>query len=306
MRKVTVSILTLLFVLFLSVWAGSASGVGLTGTDPSSIVVMSFNIRYGTAGDGENSWDNRKEFLVEVIRQESPDLVGTQEGLRFQLDYIKEGLPGYGEVGVGRNDGLSAGEYSAILYRLDRFSVLDSGTFWFSETPEIPGSMHWGNTIPRICSWVRFRDRESNDTFYLFNLHLDHQSQMSRERSVELLARRIHDRQEPVPVIVTGDFNAAEGNRAIRYLKGESPRASLRTESSPPPPMLIDSLRALHPEEEEMGTFNGFGSSDSRGKIDYILVDEWWSVLEAEIIRTSRDGRYPSDHFPVTARLTIR
>ena len=306
MIKTTLSILTFILILFLSGWAVTVSGAGPVGTEPSSITVMSFNIRYGTANDGENSWEHRKALLVDVIRQESPDLIGTQEGLRFQLNYIKEELPGYGEVGVGRNDGLTAGEYSAILYRSDRFSVLDSGTFWFSDTPEVPGSMHWGNTITRICSWARFEDRESGHTFYHYNLHLDHQSQMSRERSVELLTKRIHDRPDPAPVIVTGDFNAAEGNRAIRYLKGDSPRASLRTESSPPPPGLRDTFRVLHPDETEVGTFNGFGGSSSRGKIDYVLVDDGWQVVEGAIVRTSREGRYPSDHFPVTARLLIR
>ncbi len=306
MKKITVSLLALLFILSATGYSVSASRTAATvGTD-SPIVVMSFNIRYGTANDGENSWEHRKDLLVDVLRQESPDLIGTQEGLRFQLDYIKEELPGYGEIGVGRTDGMTAGEYSSILYRRDRFQVLNSGTFWFSDTPEVPGSKHWGNTITRICSWARFRDRENDSTFYLYNLHLDHQSQPSRERSVELLAARIHARPESAPVIVTGDFNAAEGNRAIGYLKGESPRASLQTESSPSPPMLRDTFRVLYPDREEVGTFNGFGDTTSRGKIDYVLTDERWQVIGAQIVRTSREGRYPSDHFPVTARLAIR
>ncbi len=306
MKKQFLTVLAFLLFLSLSGWTGSASGVGLSDQDPASIDVMSFNIRYGTAGDGENSWENRKEFLVDVLRQEAPDLIGTQEGLRFQLDYIKEALPDYGEIGVGRNDGETAGEYAAILYRSDRFLVLDSGTFWFSETPAVPGSMHWGNTITRICTWGRFRDRESGDTFYLYNLHLDHQSQMSRERSVELLARKMAEREEPDRLVVTGDFNADERNRAIRYLKGESPRASLQTDSSPTPPGLRDSFRVLYPDDPGANTFNGFSNTPGRGKIDYVLVDDGWQVVEAGIVRTSREGRYPSDHFPVTARLVFR
>jgi len=306
MKKQFLTVLAFLLII-------SSTGLALPGHEvagsiapPASIDVMSFNIRYGTAGDGENSWDNRKEFLVDVLRQEAPDLIGTQEGLRFQLDYIEEELPGYDEIGVGRNDGIAAGEYAAILYRSDRFQVLDSGTFWFSDTPSVPGSMHWGNTITRICTWGRFRDRESGDTFYLYNLHLDHQSQMSRERAVELLARKMAERSVPDRVMVTGDFNADERNRAIRYLKGESPRASLRTESSPTPPGLRDSWRVLHPEALDFNTFNGFSDTPGRGKIDYVLVDDGWQVIEAGIVRTSREGRYPSDHFPVTARLVCR
>lgn len=308
MKKITVSLLALLFILSATGYSVSASRTAATvGTD-SPIVVMSFNIRYGTANDGENSWKYRREFLVDVLRQEAPDLIGTQEGLRFQLDYIKEGLPGYGEIGIGRADGDTAGEYSAILYRSDRFLVLDSGTFWFSDTPEVPGSKHWGNTITRICTWARFEDRGSGESFYLYNLHFDHQSQTSRERSAELLAATIHDRADPDPVIVTGDFNAAEGNRAIRYLKGESPQAYLGSRASPSPPDLRDSFRVLYPELTGAWTMNAFGDrrGPALGKIDYVLVDDWWQVVEAAIVRASREGRYPSDHFPVTARLVMR
>ena len=307
MKRMSVSLLAIL-LLFEAGFSAPASRVEGTIAPPTSIVVMSFNIRYGTANDGENSWKKRKDIVVEVIRNCSPDLIGTQEGLRFQLDYIKEGLPGYGEIGIGRADGDTSGEYAAILYRRDRFSVLDSGTFWFSDTPAVPGSMHWGNTITRICTWARFEDRESGESFYLYNLHFDHQSQTSRERSAELLAATIHDRADPDPVSVTGDFNAAEGNRAIRYLKGESPQAYLGSKASPSPPDLRDSFRVLYPELTGAWTMNAFGDrrGPALGKIDYVLVDEWWNVLEAEIVRTSWEGRYPSDHFPVTARLLIR
>jgi len=203
-----------------------AGGAGIEIQDPPSLRIMSFNIRYGTADDGENSWPNRRDLLIGALRDEAPDLVGTQEALRFQLDFIKESLPEYGEIGVGRVDGRESGEYSAILYNKEKVEPLDSGTFWFSDTPGIPGSTSWGNTITRICTWARFSDIEGGRTFYLFNLHLDHRSQESREKSVELLADRILSRSHPDPVIVTGDFNAGEDNPAIRYLKGEIERAS--------------------------------------------------------------------------------
>jgi endonuclease/exonuclease/phosphatase family metal-dependent hydrolase len=271
--------------------------------DPSSIRVMSFNIRYGTARDGENRWENRRELLFDLIREQAPDLLGIQEALRFQLDELATAVPGYDEIGVGRDDGRTAGEYAAILYRRSRFEVLESGTFWFSETPDVPGSMDWGNRITRICSWARLRRIGTDRSCYLFNIHLDHQSQPSRERSVELLARRINNRTHLDPIVVTGDFNAGEENRAIRYLTGSLGRASEGTASVAPSPMLRDSFRIVLPDATGVGTFNGFEGRTDGEKIDFVLVDRNWQVLDAAIVTTSREGRYPSDHFPVTAVL---
>ncbi len=178
---------------------------------------MTFNIRYGTADDGDNSWPLRSAMVWQLIQNHAPDVVGLQEALRFQLDEIRTRVPGYAELGVGRDDGRSGGEYSAILYRSRRFAVADQGTFWFSETPDAPGSTSWGNRITRICTWARLVERETGTHLYVYNLHLDHESQPSRERSVELLAARINARRPRDPVIVMGDFNAGEDNPAVRY-----------------------------------------------------------------------------------------
>jgi endonuclease/exonuclease/phosphatase family metal-dependent hydrolase len=265
---------------------------------------MTFNIRYGTAEDGDNRWERRRELLFEVIRKEDADLVGLQEALRFQVDEILAAVPGYAMAGVGRDDGREAGEYSAILYRRARLSIIDSGTFWFSDTPEQPGSMSWGNRTTRICTWARFRDR-SGESFYAYNLHLDHESQPSRERSVQLLARRIRSRDaQDDPVIVTGDFNVDEQNPAMRWLLGDE--AALAGETTPGIG-LADTFRALHPTARGVGTFTGFtfGQIDDR-KIDYVLTDGGFVVREARIVHTSRDRRYPSDHFPVVASVERR
>jgi endonuclease/exonuclease/phosphatase family metal-dependent hydrolase len=157
-------------------------GCGATPDTPD-LSVLSFNIRYGTADDGENSWQHRREFVFDVIRDQEADIVGLQEALRFQLDEIADAVTGYSELGVGRDDGVEAGEYAAILYREEKFEALDHGTFWFADTPELPGAVGWGAHIPRICTWARLRDRETARSFYVFNVHLDHQSQESRERS---------------------------------------------------------------------------------------------------------------------------
>jgi endonuclease/exonuclease/phosphatase family metal-dependent hydrolase len=217
------------------------------------IDVMSFNIRYGTANDGENRWANRRGFLIDLLKEHDADLIGLQEALDSQVRELLDDLPAYAAVGVGRDDGARRGEYAAILFRRDRFNVSDSGTFWFSDTPEVIASRSWGNTITRICTWARFVDRGGR-AFWHFNVHLDHQSQPSRK-----------------------------------------------------PALLIDTFRARHPDEKVAGTFTGFVAGQTGGpKIDYVLVTPGMDVLDAAIVRTSRDGRYPSDHFPVTARVQLR
>ena len=264
----------------------------------SPLTVMSFNIRYGTANDGDNRWPNRRALLFDVVREANADLVGLQEALDFQIDEMLEALPAYASVGVGRDDGRRAGEFAAILFRRDRFRVDRSGTFWFSDTPEVVASKSWGNTITRVCTWARLVDRDGR-AFWLFNVHLDHQSQPSRERSAMLLAERIAARQPAgESVIVTGDFNAGESNPAVLALtSGPENR----------PGRLVDTFRVLHPDATGVGTFTGFkpGATDGE-KIDYVLVEPGTEVLAASIVRTTRDGRFPSDHFPVAATLRLR
>jgi endonuclease/exonuclease/phosphatase family metal-dependent hydrolase len=274
------------------------------GTAQALLSIMTFNIRYGTAEDGDNRWERRRDLLCEVIQTENADIVGLQEALRFQIDEILAAAPGYAFVGVGRDDGGDAGEYSAILYRRARLSIIDSGTFWFSDTPEQPGSMTWGNRITRICTWARVRDR-SGDSFYVYNLHLDHESQPSRERSVQLLAHRIRSRPaREDPVIVTGDFNVDEQNPAMRWLLGD--QTALAGEATPGI-HLADTFRALHPDARGVGTFNDFKAGQiDESKIDYVLTDDGFVAREARIVHSSRDGRYPSDHFPVVASVERR
>ena len=260
--------------------------------------VMSFNIRYGTAKDGDNDWSLRREMLFDVVRGRDADLVGLQEALAFQIDEIIAAAPGYAVIGVGRDDAAKAGEFSAILFRKDRFRVADAGTFWFSDTPEVPGSKTWGNNITRICTWARFVDRDGRG-FYHYNLHLDHESQPSRERSTVLLRQRIDARAHPGdPVLVTGDFNVGERNLALSSLTGTAAAGS--------GPFLVDTFRVLHPDETAVGTFTGFKFGATTGdKIDYVFVQPGSEVLSAEIVRTSTNERYPSDHFPVVARVRL-
>jgi predicted amidohydrolase YtcJ/endonuclease/exonuclease/phosphatase family metal-dependent hydrolase len=256
------------------------------------LTAMTFNIRYGTANDGENRWPLRRDFLIDVVREQAADVIGLQEALDFQIDEITAALPIYGVIGVGRDDGARKGEYAAILFRRDRFQVSDAGTFWFSDTPEAVASKSWGNRITRICTWARLVDRDGR-AFWHYNVHLDHESQPSRERSAALLRQRIAERSRPrEPVIVTGDFNAGEQNPAVAAMTAGG--------------MFVDTFRMKHPEEKEVGTFTAFDAAKTgREKIDYVFVLPGTEVLRAEIIRTNRAGRLPSDHYPVIAHLRL-
>ena len=254
---------------------------------PRDISVMSFNIRYGTAADGADSWSQRQAQVVGLIRRHQPHILGIQEALDFQLQHIGDQLPEYGRIGVGRDDGQARGEFSAILYLRNRYEVQEQGTFWFSPTPEVPGSTGWGNRITRICSWARLYDRELARSFYVYNLHLDHESEPSRARSAELLVRRIAERNSDDPVLVTGDFNAGEDQPPVQYLLKQVP--------------LRDTFRELQPQATGVATYHAFTGRTDGPKIDHILVSREWSVRSAGIDRSSEGGRYPSDHYPVYA-----
>ncbi len=276
-----------------------------------SLKVMSFNIRYGTARDGDNAWELRRDVLIETIDAFGAEVLGVQEALHFQLEELVAAMPRYQRIGVGRTDGVEAGEYAAILIDRSRLEVLEQGTFWFSDTPEVPGSTSWGNDITRICTWARLRDRASGRSFYVYNVHWDHRSQPSRERSGELLMQTIARRASGEdPVLVTGDFNAGETNAAFQRLlqapeSAEAPESAGAAEASGETP-LFDTFRAMHPAAREVGTFNGFEGTTTGEKIDAVLASEEWEILAAEIVRDRRQGRYPSDHFPVTAKVTLR
>ncbi|NMC21157.1 MAG: endonuclease/exonuclease/phosphatase family protein [Thermogutta sp.] len=261
---------------------------------PLRVRVLTFNIRYGTASDGPNHWSHRKDLVIDLIKRGEYDFVGLQEALRFQIDEIRQALPHFQEIGVGREDGKQAGEYSAILYDGRRLRVVEQDTFWLSDTPAVPGSKTWGNNIPRIVTWGRFAESASGRELYVFNTHFDHQSQPSREKSAALLADRLAQRDPLRPVVVTGDFNAAEDNPAIRLLKGETAGSPIR---------LLDTFRLLHPEAKDVGTFHGFRGGTSGGKIDYVFVEPGAKVIRAEILHDSRNGQYPSDHYPVMAEI---
>ena len=282
----------------------TAGGAGKVEEPGVTLRVMSFNVRYGTAQDGDNVWDLRRDLVVDTIEAFDPDLLGVQECLDFQGAYLLESTTGYGFVGVGRDDGSDTGEMCAILYRESRFELVDSGHFWLSETPDVPGSRSWDSALPRMASWVRLRTTESTVVgdgpveFLFLNAHFDHAGETARVRSAELLRERAAELAGGDPIIIAGDFNAPAvwaSDGPFTVLAGGAGATRL-----------VDTYGAVEAEGAGAeGTFNAFEGKTSGARIDWILVSPDVAVGEAGIDRTERDGRYPSDHFPVTAVVGI-
>ena len=269
--------------------------------DPE-LLVMSFNIRNGRAEDGENRWEKRRDILFDVFRNYSPDVVGLQEAVSFQIDEICKALPEYGVV-KGSKEGKTNGQYVAILFRKESFDVEEYATFWFSRTPDLAGSKHPDNNWARTCTWAKLIDKKTGYGFFVYNLHL---GGLALEENIQLLGRRLRDRKPSYPVIVLGDFNAEESSPAILYMKGNIPlKPEDHDVADTNPVPLIDTFRALHPDVKA-GTHNAaFEGMNDGKKIDYVFVLPDTEVIEAQILRDNRDGRYPSDHFPVTARIRL-
>jgi endonuclease/exonuclease/phosphatase family metal-dependent hydrolase len=283
-------------------WILLVMGLWVGAVQADDLRVATFNIRYDTSGDrGERDWKARRDLVAETIGKMKLDVLGLQEAMDKQKAYLEKTLPIYGVVGVGRDDGKTRGEYSPIFYRKDRFEVDDKeqGTFWLSDSPEEPGSMSWGNSIPRICTWVRLTEKVGGASFYVFNTHWDHQSQPSRERSAVLMAERIAGRKHgEEPVVVLGDFNATETNPAM---------VKLLTKQAVETNSLREAFLLLHADQENRRTGHGFGGGmTGKAMIDHVLITRSWSVREAWIEYHRCGTMWPSDHFPVAAVLSLK
>ena len=268
-----------------SIWPAPSSA---QTKDATALRVMSFNIRYGTANDGKDVWMNRRELVVQTIKTFKPDLLGTQETLPFQASYIYEQLPDYTYIGWSRDDSKN-GEQCGIFVRSERFEIQESGQFWLSESPDEKFSKSWDSSLPRVVTWTRLKDKLANDRELLFaNTHFDHRGEEARKQSGILLRGRLSEMVPKLPIIVTGDFNCDQESEPYQELLKEN--------------VLRDSFRTIHPNRgDDEGTFHGFSGKPGAARIDWILATESFKATAATIDRTNADGRYPSDHFPVSA-----
>lgn len=264
--------------------------------DRSAVRVMSFNIRYDEPRDGVNAWPNRKQKVADVIRFHKAGLVGVQEALLTQLRDLEKLLPDFGWCGVGRTDGKEAGEYSAILYQKSRYQLLETKTFWLSETPDKPGSMGWDAAYPRIVTWAKFRDRTTKKTFYHFNTHFDHRGEKARTESASLILRKIGEIAGTAPFVLTGDLNVEESSAAYKTLKSGNSTTHLADAK-------YVSANGYFGGDS---TFNEFKELQPGRKIDYVFVREGMLVTEHGALSDRWNGLWASDHIPVIAEIIIR
>lgn len=240
---------------------------------------MTFNIRYGTARDGLNAWENRKEAVAHLIAGWNPDVLALQEALDFQLDDLNQVLDGYRKLGQHREGG-SEGEFSGLYVNTRSLRVLDWGEFWLSSHPDSVASVGWDAALPRMAVWADVQPLQGGSTIRVYGTHFDHQGPEARLESARLIA--FHARGGP-PAVIMGDLNAGEGSPPLGVFFESGFRSAFPT---------------LHPGSE-VGTFNGFQDASGADRIDHILLDARIDPLEAEILDDQVNGVWPSDHFPV-------
>jgi endonuclease/exonuclease/phosphatase family metal-dependent hydrolase len=250
----------------------------------ADLKVMTFNVRTMTGKDGPNGWEFRRDLFADTIRRMHPDVIGTQELYKQQGDDTVERLPEYTWFGRDRY-GKHTDEHMGIFYRKDSLKLIESGDFWYSSTPDQPASMDWGNIMPRMVNWGLFERLSDHKRFYLLDTHLPYRDQDEdiRTRCAKALAAFIAKLPKGVPVIVTGDFNTGPGGESHKVLT-----ASLK-----------DAWDTAPKREGPAETFHDFTGKATK-RIDWIL-SSGVTARSVETITTSKDGRYPSDHFPVQA-----
>lgn len=271
-----------LFLIF------SLSLLCLPQAKAQTIRVATYNIKYDDTRDTVNNWSRRKSEVTGLIKYHQFELFGTQEGLHHQLEGMKSGLPGFEYVGVARDDGKQQGEYSAFFYNTNTFSVIASGTFWLSKTPDKP-SKSWDAALPRICTWGEMLHKASGKKFFVFNAHFDHRGVKAREESAKVIMNKSKEVAPGAAVIVMGDFNFQSTAKPYAVITQSMSDTFLNSKTAP-----------YGPE----ATFNGFRFNQLPARrIDYIFTSGPWKTLRYATISDSKNMLYPSDHFPVVADL---
>jgi endonuclease/exonuclease/phosphatase family metal-dependent hydrolase len=264
-----------------------------------SFRIMTYNIRFNNPADGPDAWPLRKDFVASMFRFHRNDIVGIQEGLIGQVRELDEMLPEFSWVGSGRDDGGESGEFCAIYYRTGRFDLIEDGTFWLSETPDVPGSIGWDAAITRIVTWARLYDKTNDRSFILFNTHYDHRGEVARRRSSELILQKIVELADGDPVILMGDLNTVENQDSYKVL-ADPELGPVRLE-------LLDGFyHSRYGHHGPASTWNAFREIYPDRRIDYIFVDTNFSVIQHGILADRRDGHFPSDHLPVVADVQFK
>jgi len=296
-------------IFLLLVLVGCFAGCHLIRhTPPQTINIMTFNIRYGTANDGENRWELRKPILLECLQKYKPDILCTQEAMPMQIKDIHEHFPQWGVFGKGRYHDTPMpsrphesmdGESCRIFYDQSKYELLQDGTFWHSDTPDVPASATWGNNLPRIVTWGLFRTRQGARTFMVMNTHF-HWGELYVAQTTDLIMKKWRELAGDQPTLFAGDFNLAPTSPTHARFCGKTasgPDRSLR--------YFADAYETLNMPQTDMGTGHSFKGVLNQDRIDWILYTGEFTPKEITIIRDNVNGRYPSDHYPVLAMFRL-
>jgi len=281
----------LLDKLLLTIFIIPFSGIAQPGFN-----VMTFNIRLNTPADSSNAWEHRRDKVYSQVRFYDVDILGIQEGLIGQVNDLKSVMNIHKFVGVGRDDGKEKGEFSGLFINTEKFRILNSGTFWLSLTPDIPGSKSWDAAITRICTWALLKEKCGRHRFYVFNTHLDHMGPISRVESIKLILLKIDELPRHYPVILMGDMNSTGVEDPIKTISAHTNNIPLFNSAE------LSAERHYGP----LGTFNNFKSHEANEQpIDFIFVTGDFHVLKHATISESWNGHFSSDHFPVFVKLRL-
>lgn len=246
--------------------------------------IMTFNLRVHVLEDGDDAWPNRITEAAEAIKRARADIVCTQEGTPPMLRDLQELLPDYQSLGASRSSG-TEDESCAIFYRTDIVTLKESGHFGLSEHPEQLGYMSWNTACPRMCTWAKFSDLEGGE-WIIYNTHLDHVSEEARLKGIQLILSRMNHAQNQIPAVLTGDFNCEPESSVIEHIEEAG---------------LTSAFTVL--DEPLSRTYHAFQGGDTGSPIDYIYVSKNASLTSCIIDRSLYNGRYPSDHYPITAAI---
>ncbi len=275
------------------------SGTSMTYAN-DSIFVMTFNIRYDNPND-PNPWPKRHEHVAEMIGERyNTDFTGLQEALKHQVDDLLNSLPNYAYIGVGRQNGKQEGEHCAILYRKDKYEVLQHDTFWLSETPEEAGSQSWDSSLPRIVTWGKFKQKETGKVLYHFNTHFDHRGEQARVESAKLIWKKMKEITGGTPSVLTGDFNIRETSQPYKILSG---RESFNGHTSELADTRYVSMNAHQGPTASFTRESWTKAGPPESMIDYIFVYNGFQVINHWTLDDKFGEHFPSDHLPVLTEL---
>lgn len=279
MRRLKHYIFSVIFITF-----------SLVDSYAQDLSVCTLNVRWDNKGDGDNQWENRKENIVDFINYYAPDVIGLQEALIHQIQYLDSALVDYSWVGVGRDDGKEAGEFCPVFYRQTKFETMDSGTLWLSESPQTPG-LGWDAACSRICTYLSLKSKDDQLTYSIFNTHFDHVGKEARMNSASLIVDQMKSMSSGRSSILIGDFNDEPHQLPIQHILKEG---------------FADAYDMSPIKFGSEGTFNGFNYDKVPSRrIDYVFVTEDVSVNKYRVLSDLIGGRYLSDHFPVLVTLTL-